>query len=305
VWGNFPSGLISEVLGGGHPNLILICSCRLPEGVPKPDAQRECPRFTMMKRTMKWLPSMVLACTPILSQSPESEAQPTMTASDVEQGARTYASECSYCHGPNGEGAIGPVLAVPSIRRAPTDRALFQVIREGISGTQMPPSTLTTAQIWRLVAYVRTLGHIQQSKSNGDPKRGEQIYAEKGGCVQCHTLSGHGGAIGPDLSDVGARLDKDNIRAALLTPEASIPRDFMQVRLVTKDSQHLTGVRVNEDSFSIQIRDLSNHFHSFWKSELSEVTKESNHSPMPSYSKMLSQEELGDLVAYLESLQGK
>ena len=44
------------------------------------------------------------------------------------------------------------------------------------------------------------------------------------------------------------------------------PRDFLQVSLVTKDGQKLTGVRVNEDSFSIQIRDLSNQFHSFWKS---------------------------------------
>lgn len=246
-----------------------------------------------------------MACSPILSQVPEATPQPAPTAADVEQGARTYASECSYCHGPKGEGAIGPVLAAPRIRRAPTDPALFQVIREGISGTQMPPSTLSAAQIWQLVAYVHTLGLVQQFKSSGDPKRGQQIYAGKGGCVQCHTVSGQGGAIGPDLSDVGARLDKDKIRTAVLTPEASIPRDFMQVRLVTKDSRQLTGVRVNEDSFSIQIRDLSNHFHSFWKSELSELAKESNHTPMPSYSKTLSQEELGDLVAYLDSLQGK
>ncbi len=169
----------------------------------------------------------------------------------------------------------------------------------------MPPSALSTAQIWQLVAYVRTLGHVEQSKSTGDARRGEQIYLGKGGCARCHTLGGHGGAIGPDLSDVGARLDRDFIRASLVTPEASVPRDFMEVRLVTKDGQRLTGVRVNEDSFSIQIRDLSNQFHSYWKTELTELAKEPNRSPMPSYSKTLTPEELNDLVAYLESLQGK
>jgi cytochrome c oxidase cbb3-type subunit III len=65
----------------------------------------------------------------------------------------------------------------------------------------------------------------------------------------------------------------------------------------------MTGVRVNEDSFSIQIRDLSNQFHSFWKSELAELVKEPSRSPMPSYSQMLTQDELNNLIAYLESLK--
>ena len=261
-------------------------------------------RFTM-RRGMKLLASFLIACSPALSQGADSGPQPKTTPADLAQGERTYGSECSFCHGPKGEGAVGPALAVPRIRRAPTDAALFQVIREGIAGTQMPPSALSTAQIWQLVAYVRTLGHVEQSKSTGDARRGEQIYLGKGGCARCHTLGGHGGAIGPDLSDVGARLDRDFIRASLVTPEASVPRDFMEVRLVTKDGQRLTGVRVNEDSFSIQIRDLSNQFHSYWKTELTELAKEPNRSPMPSYGKTLTPEELNDLVAYLESLQGK
>jgi putative heme-binding domain-containing protein len=126
------------------------------------------------------------------------------------------------------------------------------------------------------VAYVRTLGRVQQSKSTGDSKRGEQIYAGKGGCVQCHTLAGRGGGIGPDLSDVGARLDNGKIRSALLTPEASIPRNFMQVRLVTREGQRLVGVRLNEDTFSIQIRDLSNQVHSFWKTSNEPCRSERN-----------------------------
>ena len=239
----------------------------------------------------------------MLGQSVEPGPQPKATAADLAQGERIYGTECSYCHGPKGEGAIGPTLAVPAIRRAPTDQALFQVIREGIAGTQMPPSTLPTAQIWQLVAYVRTLGHVEQSRSAGDAKLGEQVYRGKGGCARCHTIDGRGGAIGPDLSNVGARLDRDVIRTSLLNPEASIPRDFLQVQLVTKDGQKLTGVRVNEDTFSIQIRDLSNQVHSFWKTELTELVKEPNRSPMPSYSQALSQDELNNLIAYLESLK--
>jgi len=251
---------------------------------------------------MKWLANVLIAWSPAFSQT-EPGPQLKPTPADVAQGERTYGTECSFCHGPKGEGAVGPALAVPRLLRAPNDQALFQVIREGVAGTQMPPSTLTTARIWQLVAYMRTLGRIQQSKSTGDPKRGAQIYAGKGGCARCHTLAGHGGGIGPDLSDVGARRDRDFLRASLLTPEASIPRDFMQVRLVTREGQHLVGVRLNEDTFSIQIRDLSNQVHSFWKAELSDLVKEPGRSPMPSYGKTLTPEELDTLIAYLDSLQ--
>jgi putative heme-binding domain-containing protein len=193
---------------------------------------------------------------------------------------------------------------VPTLRRAPDEQALSQVIREGIPNTQMPASVLTTAQTRQLVAYVRMLGRIGQKKPAGDPRMGEQVYLGKGGCARCHTVRGRGGAIGPDLTGIGGRREADFIRNSILDPEASVPRDFLQLRVVTKDGHRITGVRLNEDAFSIQIRDLSNRFYSFWKTELTEVVKEPNRSPMPSYRNILNSMEVDNVVAYLESLQG-
>jgi len=169
----------------------------------------------------------------------------------------------------------------------------------------MPASALTTAQIWQVAAFVRTLGRVEGSKSTGDPRRGQQIFVTKGGCAKCHTIGGHGGAIGPDLTDIGDRRDASELRTSLLEPSASVPLDFLQVRVVTKDGHTFTGVRINEDAFSIQIRDLSNQFHSFWKNELTDIVKEPKRSIMPSYQSILTASELDDLLAYLESLQGR
>jgi len=257
----------------------------------------------IMTRRLKFLAGFVLVCGLLPGQESEL-VQPKATPEDRAEGQRIFGTQCSYCHGPKGEGGQGAVLAVPRLPRAPDDIRLFRVIRDGIPGTKMPASALTPSQIWQVVAFVRTLGRVEESKLTGDPVRGGQIYATKGGCERCHTIGGHGGGIGPDLSDIGTRQNAAQVRTSLLDPDASVPLDFLQVRVVTKDGHSFAGVRVNEDSFSIQIRDLSNQFHSFWKSELTEISKEPKRSLMPSFRSTLSAGELDDLIAYLESQQG-
>jgi cytochrome c oxidase cbb3-type subunit 3 len=249
------------------------------------------------------LAGLALACRLLPAQESEL-VQPKATPEDRAEGQRIFGTQCSFCHGPKGEGGQGAVLAVPRLSHAPDDVSLFRVIRDGIPGTKMPANALTPTQLWQVVAFVRSLGHIEGSKSNGDPANGRQIYATKGGCARCHTIGGRGGGIGPDLSDIGTRQNAAQVRTSLLDPDASVPLDFLQVRVVTKDGHSLTGVRVNEDAFSIQVRDLSNQFHSYWKSELTEIAKEPKRSLMPSFRNTLTPAELDDLIAYLESLQG-
>jgi cytochrome c oxidase cbb3-type subunit 3 len=73
--------------------------------------------------------------------------------------------------------------------------------------------------------------------------------------------------------------------------------------VVAKDGRSVTGVRVNEDSFSVQVRDDSGRSYSFWKNEIAKTDKQRGKSPMPSYKGRLAEDELTDLVAYLASLK--
>lgn len=228
---------------------------------------------------------------------------PYCTVYDDSRGERLYLSQCAMCHGQNGEGGRGPTLARPKLLHAPDDDALRSVIRGGIAGTGMPGTRLIDAELRELAAYVRKLGRVQPMVIAGDPKRGEEIYRTKGACVGCHMLSGAGGAFGPDLTGVGARRSPQHLRESLLDPGADFPRGFAWVRAVTRDGQTVTGVRVNEDTFSIQIRDAAGTLHSFWKFGLREFHKDLTRSPMPSYRDRLTPGELDDLVAYLAGLQ--
>lgn len=257
-----------------------------------------------MKRCPKFLGGLALACGLILAQGTEPGAQPKTTPADLAEGGRIFGTQCSYCHGPKGEGGQGAVLAVPRLPHAPDDQALFHVIHEGIPGTRMPASALTTAQVWQVAAFVRSLGRVEGSKASGDARHGQQVFAGKAGCARCHTVGGRGGAVGPELGDIGARQSAAEIRTSIVDPDAVVPFDYMQVRVTAKDGRNITGVRLNEDTFSIQIRDLSNQFHSLLKTEVSEIVKEPKKSIMPSYRSSLTPEELDDVVAYLASLQG-
>ena len=75
--------------------------------------------------------------------------------------------------------------------------------------------------------------------------------------------------------------------------------------MTTQDGRAITGARVNEDAFSIQIRDVSGKVYSFWKEELKELHKDWGKSPMPSYRDKLTPTEIDDLISYLASLRGK
>ena len=73
----------------------------------------------------------------------------------------------------------------------------------------------------------------------------------------------------------------------------------------TRDGQELKGHRVNEDSFTVQLRDESGRFHSLDKLELASFEKKIGESLMPSYEGELSPEEIDDLVSYLGSMRGE
>jgi len=248
--------------------------------------------WTAIQTTSTWV---LLFCASVILTPP---ARAATQPEELNQGRRLYESQCGSCHGPRGNGGKGANLAQPRLRRATDNQTLSTIIRRGIPGTEMPGSPLTSGQVSSIAAYVRTLGRVPPEAVVGDRASGEALYTRLD-CGRCHTLRGRGGALGPSLDDIGARRSAAHLRQALLDPEAAIPTGFLQLRVVTNEGRVLTGVRVNEDTFSLQFRDLSGQFHSFWKDELDSVDKLWGRSPMPSYASRVTDTQTDDLVTYL------
>jgi cytochrome c oxidase cbb3-type subunit 3 len=235
-----------------------------------------------------------------------SAAMAAQSTAELDRGQKLYDSHCSLCHGQTGGGGKGPNLAQPTLRHAPTADRLAEVIKQGLPGTEMPGAwQLTDREAMQVALYVRSLGRTAIVKLPGDPTRGRALYESKGGCASCHIVQGAGNSLGPELTEIGARRSPDYLREALVKPSAIVPEAFLVVRVTSRDGKTTRGIRVNEDTFTIQLRDASNRFYSFRKSQLAKVEKQFNQSFMPSFESAFTAAELDDLIAYMASLRGQ
>ena len=74
------------------------------------------------------------------------------------------------------------------------------------------------------------------------------------------------------------------------------------VRIVMKDGRTITGRRLNEDTYTVQMIDDKERLLSIAKSDMRSYVVETK-SPMPSYAATLTADELSDLIAYLLTLK--
>jgi len=237
----------------------------------------------------------------LLVDIPATRTNPHAAPADVALGQKLYGGRCAGCHGPKGDGGKGANLATPTLSRSSDDLELWKVIRFGVPETEMPGHNLTNKEIWQIAGYVRTLGRIEKEPTSGDARRGETLAKGKGGCLSCHLIDGKGGDAGPALATIGLRRSPTYLRVKLTDPNRDAA-GFYQVHLVTKDGRKIQGIRMNEDIFSIQLRDGGNQIYSFWKDELRDLRVEQA-TLMPSYRDRLSAQEIEDIVAYL-AVQG-
>ena len=264
-----------------------------------------------MTRTMRWLPLMLLAASgPLMAQEPPAK-NPTANnphlgnAQSIRSGMALYRIRCADCHGLDARGYRGPDLTA-LLAGDTTDERLFQTIRKGVPGTDMPAAREMDSpddDLLMMIAYLRKLGTVAAPEVGiGNVENGARLFASQ--CTSCHRVAGRGGRIGPDLTRIGVARSRTALVREIRTPSEWLPPDFETVTLVTKDGQRIRGTKKNEDVFSIQVMDMRERIQGFLKSNLQEVIYEKD-SLMPAFGPgRLSDSDLNDVVGYLSTLRG-
>jgi putative heme-binding domain-containing protein len=227
------------------------------------------------------------------------------TSADIAYGARIYDAQCTTCHGSNGDGVGGVNLRSGRFRNATSDQDLARVITAGITGTGMLAFTLDPSELTGVIAFLRNMNTFDPGTiALGDEARGRAIVEGRGVCLQCHRVGKRGSRVAPDLTDIGSLRGPGSLQRSLVDPTSQMMPINRPVKAVTRDGKVISGRRLNEDTYTVQLVDEQERLVSLDKSQLREFTIQPT-SPMPSYKGKLSEGEIADTVAYLLSLKGR
>jgi putative heme-binding domain-containing protein len=223
----------------------------------------------------------------------------------IRSGMALYRIRCADCHGLDARGYRGPDLTT-LLAGDMTDERLFQTIRKGVPGTDMPATReLDTSDddLLMMIAYLRKLGTVAAPENAvGNVENGARLFAAQ--CASCHRVAGRGGRIGPDLTRIGVARSRAALVREIRTPSEWVTPAYETVTLVTSDGQRVRGVKKNEDVFSIQIMDVRERIQGFTKASLREVVYEKDSLMPPFGPGRLNESDLTDLVGYLSTLRG-
>ncbi len=145
---------------------------------------------------------------------------------------------CNDCHTILGIGGYyaPDVTKVMSSRDADwVARFLKEPEKVWPNSRKMPNLHLQDAEIAALVAFLTWVDGIDTNNwppkplvaaavTSGSP--GQAVYKAQG-CSACHMLDGVGGNVGPDLSRIGKKRDKEWIEQQLRNPKSHNPQSIM------------------------------------------------------------------------------
>lgn len=145
------------------------------------------------------------------------------------------------------------------------------------------------------------LTKLEASLTRGDVASGAKIFFGKGICSSCHAVAGKGAIFGPDLTNIGQIRSGHDILEAILYPSASFAREYETSRITTKTATY-TGVLKEQLPDAILIATGPGLQVRIPRSEITGIEPLNISLMPPGLDKMLSAQELSDLMAYLNTL---
>jgi putative membrane-bound dehydrogenase-like protein len=141
-------------------------------------------------------------------------------------------------------------------------------------------------------------------RRSGDVSRGQAVFRGAGTCAKCHVVGDHGGAVGPSLSGIGAKLTPVALYESILAPSAAISHNYETFTAVTADGRSVTGLLVSQSPAETILRGADGLDVTLPTAEIEELVRQPLSLMPADLAASLEADELVDLVAYLQSLRG-
>ena len=210
------------------------------------------------------LAALVIGCD--LPGDPKPQEVQTIAA-DADSFANLYATNCSGCHGPDGQLGPAPPLNDPLFLSIVPPNVIESVIRDGRPGTLMPAfsqvkgGTLNARQVAVLVSQLQShwlpggpkkdplppyLADQKVERANNAHQQGSAAFARA--CAGCHGSKGEGDSAGP-IADPAflALLSDQALRRLIITGRPDLGMPTYAQKEGRDDNYHpLTSVEIEE-----------------------------------------------------------
>ena len=145
---------------------------------------------------------------------------------------------------------------------------------------------------------------LRDRLGGGDASRGKNLFtSEKAKCSTCHRVSKLGHAVGPDLTTIGSNRSANDLLESIVFPSASIVRDYATHQVLTVNGQAFSGILIAESNEAIELQQANGKSVRLLQSEIESVSPGSVSIMPEGLEGVLSEDELMDVVKYLQSLK--
>ena len=241
--------------------------------------------------------------------------RPAVDAAAADRGKTTWTSSCASCHGADARGTEKGKNLIRSL-----------MVLHDRSGSEIGPflkkghpagaaaTTLTDAQISDLGQFLRQRVNDSFRGSpifeprnvlTGNAKAGEAYFTGAGRCSTCHSPTG-------DLAGIGKKYEPIDLQQRMVFPRpaqgrggaaAKPTRGTTTVTVTPASGPAVSGVLLELNDFTVTLRDDAGATRTFERSGDLKVEK---HDPLAAHREMLdtlTDTNIHDLVAYLETLK--
>ena len=139
----------------------------------------------------------------------------------------------------------------------------------------------------------------------GNVANGRLVFNTTGTCQKCHVINKIGREIGPDLSEVGSKLSRQAMFESIIYPSAGISHNYEAYTLVLTSGTTVNGLITSETDDSISIKGDDAVIRTFRKDAIDEKVRQKISLMPADLQKLMSAEELTDVVDYLMTLRKK
>ncbi len=159
------------------------------------------------------------------------------------------------------------------------------------------------AQVQASYSQTEPLAAYKFALAGGNAAEGRRVFMEKpeASCIRCHKVNNDGAEVGPNLTGVGKRQNREYLLESIVDPNAKIAAGFETTIVTLNDGSLHAGILKGESDAELSLMQPTGILEKLLKSQIK--SRERGPSGMPALASILGKKDLRDLVEYLSSLK--